>query len=80
MNALATARAALRGVDAHALYEEFCGVLCAESEGALGRAAYLARGVRQSLFAEDERAARTRAMHAFGPTSVARRQSPGTVR
>ena len=50
-------RQALRGVDAHALYEEFCGVLCAEPDGALGRAAYLARGVRQSLFGEDERAA-----------------------
>lgn len=50
-------RQALRGVDAHALYEEFCGVLCAEPDGALERAAYLALGVRQSLFAQDERGA-----------------------
>jgi hypothetical protein len=50
-------RQALRGVDAHALYEEFCGVLCAEPDGVLDRAAYLALGVRQSLFGDDERGA-----------------------
>jgi hypothetical protein len=46
-----------RQVDPHALYEEFGGVLCAEPDGALSRDAYLALGVRQSLFADSERAA-----------------------
>lgn len=46
-----------RGIDAHALYEEFCGVLCAEPDGVPAREEYLALGVRQSLFAESERPA-----------------------
>jgi hypothetical protein len=44
-----------RAVDAHALFEEFGGVLCAEPGGALTREAYCALGVRQSLFADDQR-------------------------
>jgi hypothetical protein len=50
-------RQALRGAEPHALYEEFCGVLCAEPDGALARADYLALGVRQSLFGAAERPA-----------------------
>lgn len=46
-----------RQFDPHALYEEFGGVLSAEPDGALSREAYLALGVRQSLFADSERGA-----------------------
>ncbi len=46
-----------RSIDPHALYEEFGGVLCAEPDGALTRDGYLALGVRQSLFADDQRGA-----------------------
>jgi hypothetical protein len=44
-----------RQFDAHALFEEFGGVLCSEPEGALSRETYLALGARQSLFADAER-------------------------
>jgi hypothetical protein len=45
------------GLDAHALFEEFRGVLSSRSEGVLTREAYLALGVRQSLLAAPQRSA-----------------------
>ncbi|MDB5969811.1 MAG: Ankyrin [Hydrocarboniphaga sp.] len=42
-------RGALDGIDAHALFEEFRGVLGASEQGALDLPAYLALGQRQSL-------------------------------
>ncbi|MER2563705.1 MAG: UvrD-helicase domain-containing protein [Myxococcaceae bacterium] len=43
--------------DAHRCFEEFRGVLTADADGALGLDAYLALGVRQSLFDEAQRRA-----------------------
>lgn len=40
---------ALGDIDAHALFEEFRGVICAQPDGPLALQAYLARGPRQSL-------------------------------
>lgn len=48
-------RQAFRGVDAHQAFEEIRGVILAEPGGALGREAYCALGVRQSIFPESER-------------------------
>jgi hypothetical protein len=42
--------------DAHQCFEEFRGVLTAEPEGTLSREAYLALGVRQSIFTAEQRA------------------------
>ncbi len=47
----------LRFTNAHALFEELRGVLTAEPEGPYSREAYLALGVKQSLFDPDQRAA-----------------------
>jgi len=52
----AATRQALDGLDAHALFEEFRGVLSSRAEGVLDRAAYLALGPRQSLLAAPQRA------------------------
>jgi hypothetical protein len=46
---------AFKGIDAHQAFEEIRGVITAEASGPLDRGAYLALGVRQSIFAEAER-------------------------
>ncbi|MBH2020026.1 MAG: AAA family ATPase [Burkholderiales bacterium] len=51
------AKQATGGLDAHALFEEFRGVISSRADGVLERAAYLALGVRQSLLAAEQRAA-----------------------
>jgi len=51
------AKQATGGLDAHALFEEFRGVISSRADGVLAREAYLALGVRQSLLAPGERAA-----------------------
>ena len=51
------AKQATGGLDAHALFEEFRGVLSSRAEGVLDRAGYLALGVRQSLLATEQRVA-----------------------
>ncbi len=51
------AKQATGGLDAHALFEEFRGVLSSRAEGVLDRSGYLALGVRQSLLAPEQRAA-----------------------
>ncbi|MBC7379581.1 MAG: hypothetical protein H7346_19350, partial [Burkholderiaceae bacterium] len=48
---------ALGGLDAHALFEEFRGVIGAQPGGPLSLADYLALGTRQSLLAPDSREA-----------------------
>ena len=48
-------QSALPGVDAHQAFEEIRGVLTAQTDGMLSREAYLALGVRQSIFASDRR-------------------------
>jgi len=48
-------RQAYRDVDAHQAFEEIRGVITAAPTGALGRAAYAALGVRQSIFAPELR-------------------------
>ncbi|AGX88446.1 AAA family ATPase [Candidatus Symbiobacter mobilis] len=53
----AAARSSLGEVDAHALYEEFRGVIGASAAGPLDLPTYLALGARQSLFAEQARTA-----------------------
>lgn len=45
----------LRFTDAHQLFEEIRGVITSQPEGTLSREAYLALGVRQSIFAQAER-------------------------
>lgn len=52
-----TLRSALGELDAHAVFEEFRGVLGAHAQGPLDLPAYLALGPRQSLLAPDARAA-----------------------
>ena len=47
---------AFKGIDAHQAFEEIRGVITAEASGPLDRGAYLALGVRQSIFAEADRA------------------------
>jgi hypothetical protein len=44
-----------RFTDAHQLYEEFRGVLSSRAEGCLSKDAYLALGVRQSIYGATER-------------------------
>lgn len=51
------AKQATGGLDAHALFEEFRGVISSRADGVLEREAYLALGVRQSLLAAAQRAA-----------------------
>ncbi|MBI2959871.1 MAG: AAA family ATPase [Betaproteobacteria bacterium] len=46
---------AFRGVDSHQAFEEIRGVIAAQPGGVLNREAYLALGVRQSIFAAEER-------------------------
>ena len=46
---------AFKGIDAHQAFEEIRGVITAEANGSLDRGAYLALGVRQSIFAEPDR-------------------------
>ena len=46
---------AFKGIDAHEAFEELRGVLAAGAAGPLGRADYLALGVRQSIFAVEQR-------------------------
>jgi hypothetical protein len=50
-------RTACRFTGAHMLFEELRGVLAASSDGPLTRDAYLALGVRQSMYAPGDRAA-----------------------
>lgn len=45
------------GLDAHALFEEFRGVISSHADGVLTREAYLGLGVRQSLLAAPQRGA-----------------------
>ncbi len=46
---------AFKGVDGHQAFEEIRGVITAEAGGPLDRGAYLALGVRQSIFADADR-------------------------
>lgn len=46
---------AFRGIDAHQAFEEIRGVISAQAEGVLDREAYQALGVRQSIFAVEQR-------------------------
>lgn len=48
-------RQIVRFTDAHQLYEEFRGVLSSRADGCLSEEAYLALGVRQSIYAAAER-------------------------
>ncbi|OIN91381.1 MAG: hypothetical protein AUJ20_11180 [Comamonadaceae bacterium CG1_02_60_18] len=50
-----SAKSSTGGLDAHALFEEFRGVLCSRAEGPHTRASYLALGVRQSLLTPEQR-------------------------
>lgn len=50
-------RQQVKGMDAHQVFEEIRGVLTADAAGILTREQYLALGIRQSIFAFDERAA-----------------------
>lgn len=45
------------GLDAHALFEEFRGVISSRADGVLTREGYLALGVRQSLLPTEQRSA-----------------------
>jgi hypothetical protein len=47
---------AFRGIDAHQAFEEIRGVVTADAAGPLDRERYLALGVRQSIFADADRA------------------------
>lgn len=47
---------AFRGLDAHQVFEEIRGVITAQAAGPLARADYLALGVRQSIYAPEQRA------------------------
>ncbi|MGE0048834.1 MAG: UvrD-helicase domain-containing protein [Acidithiobacillus sp.] len=49
------ARQGFKGIEAHQAFEEIRGVLSARPEGVLDRDSYLALGVRQSIFAQDQR-------------------------
>ena len=46
---------AFKGIDAHQAFEEIRGVIAADAGGILSRAAYLALGVRQSIYTGAER-------------------------
>ncbi|QKE39191.1 UvrD-helicase domain-containing protein [Ferrovum myxofaciens] len=48
-------RQAFKGIDAHQAFEEIRGVLTARTGGILEREAYQALGVRQSIFADNQR-------------------------
>lgn len=47
---------AFKGIDAHQAFEEIRGVITAEASGPVDRGAYFALGVRQSIFADEDRA------------------------
>jgi len=49
-------RQSFKGIDPHQAFEEIRGVLAAGEDGPLSREAYLALGVRQSIFQADARA------------------------
>lgn len=51
------AKQATGGLDAHALFEEFRGVLSSRADGVLDLSGYLALGVRQSLLRPEQRVA-----------------------
>ena len=46
---------AFKGMDGHQAFEEIRGVIAAGAQGVLSRADYLALGVRQSIFAQEQR-------------------------
>ncbi|MGQ0799978.1 MAG: UvrD-helicase domain-containing protein [Pseudomarimonas sp.] len=48
-------RQTLRDVDAHQAFEEIRGVIAAQADGVLSRESYRALGIRQSIFADDQR-------------------------
>ncbi len=48
-------RQAFRDIDAHQAFEEIRGVIAAQADGVLSRESYRGLGVRQSIFAEDQR-------------------------
>ncbi|MDP1634357.1 MAG: hypothetical protein Q8L69_06720, partial [Gallionellaceae bacterium] len=48
-------RQAFKDIDSHQAFEEIRGVIAAGAGGVLSREAYLALGVRQSIFAQDQR-------------------------
>ena len=48
-------RQSFKGFDAHQVLEEIRGVITASAEGALSREAYLALGVKQSIFTDEQR-------------------------
>lgn len=48
-------REAAKGIDSHQAFEEIRGVITADADGALDRDAYLALGIRQSIFPRDAR-------------------------
>ncbi|GAA4027728.1 UvrD-helicase domain-containing protein [Actimicrobium antarcticum] len=50
-------RVGFKGIDAHQAFEEIRGVITAGSAGVCDRAAYLALGIRQSIFAAEQRPA-----------------------
>jgi hypothetical protein len=50
-------RPAVKGADAHQVFEEIRGVLTSQPEGFLSREAYLALGVKQSIFPVEARSA-----------------------
>ncbi len=58
---------ALQFTDAHAVFEEFRGVLTAEPEGTFDRHQYLQLGVKQSLFGVEQRAALFTVFERYGP-------------
>ncbi len=48
-------RQQFKGIEAHQAFEEICGVITADAVGVLTREAYRALGVRQSIFAPEQR-------------------------
>ena len=51
----ARVRQGFKGLDAHAVFEEIRGVITADAAGPLGREAYLALGIRQSIYGAEQR-------------------------
>ena len=48
-------RQGFKGLEAHAVFEEIRGVITADAAGPLGREAYLALGIRQSIYGAEQR-------------------------
>ena len=48
-------RAFAKGLDPHQVFEELRGVITAQADGVLERSGYLALGIKQSIFLEEER-------------------------